>query len=59
MKPASGRPLCPSMSIPDQWGVTAGDETLKQIRGETTDDEITELMKRARKTVNKTSVGMV
>ena len=23
IKPASGRPLCSSMSTPDQWGVTA------------------------------------
>lgn len=28
--PASGRPTCPSMSKPDEWGMTAGDELLKQ-----------------------------
>jgi len=30
LKPASGRPFCPSMSKPDAWGVTAGDAKLKQ-----------------------------
>jgi len=30
LKPASGRPLCPSLSKPDQWGVTQGDEELVQ-----------------------------
>merc|ERR1712037_449112 len=26
MKPAGGRPFCPAMSEPDNWGVTAGDK---------------------------------
>jgi len=30
LKPASGRPLCPSMSNPDAWGVTAGHKHLIQ-----------------------------
>merc|ERR1719190_324277 len=30
IQPSSGRPLSSSMSIPDRWGVTAGDEALKQ-----------------------------
>jgi betaine-homocysteine S-methyltransferase len=30
IKPSSGRPLSSSMSMPDAWGVTAGDEALKQ-----------------------------
>ena len=29
-RPASGRPCCPSMSQPDEWNVTAGDEQLIQ-----------------------------
>merc|ERR1711971_1246345 len=30
MKPASGRPFCPAMSCPDNWGVTKGDAILVQ-----------------------------
>jgi len=30
MKPATGRPYCPSKSVPDNWGVTQGDASLKQ-----------------------------
>jgi len=30
LKPASGRPSCPSLSKPDQWGVTQGDDELQQ-----------------------------
>jgi len=30
MKPATGRPYCPSKSVPDNWGVTQGDSSLKQ-----------------------------
>eukprot|EP00164_Ancoracysta_twista_P000374 GFYU01000512.1.p2 GENE.GFYU01000512.1~~GFYU01000512.1.p2 ORF type:complete len:434 (-),score=143.41 GFYU01000512.1:111-1301(-) len=39
-KPASGRPYNASMCQPDQWGVTAGDEVLKQHAEATTDAEI-------------------
>ncbi|TKS77920.1 Betaine--homocysteine S-methyltransferase 1 [Collichthys lucidus] len=30
LKPASGRPLCPSLSVPDSWGVTKGHTDLLQ-----------------------------
>jgi len=30
MKPAGGRPFCPAMAKPDNWGVTAGDKMLEQ-----------------------------
>jgi len=40
LKPASGRPFCPSMSCPAQWGVTAGDKLLKQHREATTKEEM-------------------
>jgi len=45
IKPASGRPYCPSMSCPDNWGVTAGDSILKQKKEATTDAEIKALKK--------------
>jgi len=44
LKPASGRPFCPSMS-PDNWGVTAGDSILKQQAEETTAEQLREVMK--------------
>lgn len=37
--PASGRPYCPSMSRPDNWGVTAGSDLLKQHVHATTEEE--------------------
>ena len=46
LKPSSGRPMCASMSTPDQWGVVAGDDALKQNKGETTQEEITQLKQR-------------
>lgn len=36
LKPASGRPYCPSLSKPDDWGVTAGSVELAQHKEETT-----------------------
>lgn len=45
LTPASGRPFCPSMSKPDQWGVTAGDKLLQQQREHTTTEEIEKLIK--------------
>jgi len=30
LAPASGRPLCPALSTPDQWGITQGDDELCQ-----------------------------
>jgi len=44
IKPASGRPFCSSMSVPDQWGVTAGHEFLKQHTTQTTTDEIKQVV---------------
>uniref|UniRef100_T2M8L7 Betaine--homocysteine S-methyltransferase 1 n=1 Tax=Hydra vulgaris TaxID=6087 RepID=T2M8L7_HYDVU len=46
LKPASGRPFCPSCSVPDEWGVTAGDELLKQHKEATTKEELEELAKK-------------
>ncbi|XP_049778523.1 betaine--homocysteine S-methyltransferase 1-like [Schistocerca cancellata] len=43
IKPASGRPYCPSMSHPDDWGITAGNADLKQHKEATTEDEIKKL----------------
>ncbi|KAI8479601.1 hypothetical protein Bbelb_390450 [Branchiostoma belcheri] len=43
LKPASGRPFCPSCSKPDNWGVTAGDDMLKQKTEATTEEEIKQL----------------
>lgn len=36
MKPAAGRPFCPAMSCPDNWGVTKGSDELVQQTTETT-----------------------
>ncbi|XP_065188464.1 betaine--homocysteine S-methyltransferase 1-like [Sycon ciliatum] len=43
LKPASGRPTCPSTSTPDNWGVKAGDDDLKQKTAETADEELAAL----------------
>merc|ERR1719435_637429 len=43
MKPGSGRPYCPAMSKPDQWGVTKGDKELVQQKEETTEEQIKEV----------------
>lgn len=40
IKPAGGRPFCPSMSCPDAWGVTAGDKYLEQKTEATTDTDL-------------------
>ena len=48
LKPASGRPYCPSLSTPDMWGYTAGDDLLQQHVESTTQEEIEQL-----KTVKK------
>jgi len=44
LKPASGRPYCPSMSHPDNWGVTAGDKLLQQHSHATTEAEMKEVL---------------
>jgi len=43
LKPSSGRPSCASMSRPDNWGVTKGDDILKQQTDETKMEEIVSL----------------
>lgn len=43
LKPSSGRPLSSSMSKPDNWGVTAGDEILKQQKQQTSASDIEKL----------------
>merc|ERR1719445_2679193 len=45
MKPASGRPFCPSMSCPDNWGVTKGDAILVQQKEATRKEQIEEVQK--------------
>lgn len=40
LKPASGRPFCPSMSAPDCWGVTKGHPDLMQQKEATTQDQL-------------------
>ncbi|MCL4168685.1 UNVERIFIED_CONTAM: hypothetical protein GTU68_048608, partial [Idotea baltica] len=40
IQPCSGRPYSSALSVPDNWGMTAGDELLKQHAQETTDAEI-------------------
>ncbi|XP_006819776.1 betaine--homocysteine S-methyltransferase 1-like isoform X1 [Saccoglossus kowalevskii] len=40
LKPSSGRPFSASLSKPDCWGVTAGDQELIQKTSNTTDDEL-------------------
>merc|ERR1719190_146069 len=46
MKPAAGRPYCPAMSCPDNWGVTQGHDILKQQKEATTKADIEKLQKR-------------
>merc|ERR1719471_1319935 len=45
MKPASGRPFCPSMSCPDNWGATKGDAILVQQQEATRKEQIEEVQK--------------
>ncbi|XP_030625030.1 betaine--homocysteine S-methyltransferase 1 isoform X3 [Chanos chanos] len=40
IRPASGRPLCPSMSKPDSWGVTKGHSDLMQQKEATSQDQL-------------------
>jgi betaine-homocysteine S-methyltransferase len=46
LKPASGRPYSASCSTPDQWGVTAGTEELKQQKEATSAEDIKNLIAR-------------
>ncbi|WP_411026545.1 hypothetical protein, partial [Salmonella sp. s54395] len=43
LKPSSGRPFSAALSAPNAWGVTAGDQMLKQKTEETTTEEIKKL----------------
>ncbi|XP_077478656.1 betaine--homocysteine S-methyltransferase 1 [Stigmatopora argus] len=49
LKPASGRPLCPSMSTPDGWGVTKGHEYLMQQVEATSKEQLQVLFQKADK----------
>eukprot|EP00794_Sanderia_malayensis_P010090 gene10090-11120_t len=40
IRPASGRPICPSMSKPDSWGVTAGHNFLVQKKESTQKEDL-------------------
>lgn len=48
LKPASGRPLCPSLSTPDCWGVTRGDTDLMQQKEATTKEQLKQLFDRTK-----------
>ncbi|KAM8743761.1 betaine--homocysteine S-methyltransferase 1 [Acanthopagrus schlegelii] len=47
LKPASGRPLCPSMSTPDSWGVTKGHADLMQQKEATSQEQLKALFDKA------------
>lgn len=44
--PATGHPFSATLSRPDNWGVTAGDSSLKQQAKETSEEEIKQLTER-------------
>ncbi|NXF41095.1 BHMT1 methyltransferase, partial [Nyctibius bracteatus] len=46
LKPASGRPYCPSMSKPDGWGVTKGARELMQQKEATSEQQLKELFQK-------------
>ena len=49
LKPAGGREGCPCLSKPNNWGVTQGDDILKQKYGQETDEtEIQNLRQKAK-----------
>ena len=43
LKPSTGRPFSAALSKPDAWGVTKGDDILKQQTESTTEEEIAKL----------------
>lgn len=49
LKPASGRPLCPSMSSPDGWGITKGHADLMQQKEATSQEQLKALFDKANK----------
>uniref|UniRef100_A0A8D2IRG2 Hcy-binding domain-containing protein n=1 Tax=Varanus komodoensis TaxID=61221 RepID=A0A8D2IRG2_VARKO len=55
--PASGRPYCPSLSKPDNWGVTKGDAELMQQKEATTDEQLKMLFEK-QKLKSKTEFGL-
>uniref|UniRef100_UPI003AAADDCC betaine--homocysteine S-methyltransferase 1-like isoform X4 n=1 Tax=Centroberyx gerrardi TaxID=166262 RepID=UPI003AAADDCC len=48
LRPASGRPQCPSMSAPDGWGVTKGHADLMQQKEATTQDQLKVLFEKSK-----------
>jgi len=48
LKPASGRPTCPSMSTPDGWGVTQGHTDLTQQKEATSQHQLKQLFDRTK-----------
>ncbi|XP_003978166.1 betaine--homocysteine S-methyltransferase 1 [Takifugu rubripes] len=49
LKPASGRPFCPSLSEPDSWGITKGHADLMQKKEATSQEEMKALFQKADK----------
>ncbi|XP_026212471.1 LOW QUALITY PROTEIN: betaine--homocysteine S-methyltransferase 1 [Anabas testudineus] len=49
LKPASGRPFCPSMATPDGWGVTKGHADLMQQKEATSEEQLKALFDKASK----------
>lgn len=47
LKPASGRPFCPSMATPDRWGVTKGHADLMQQKEATSKEQLEALFDKA------------
>uniref|UniRef100_UPI003AB02E2E betaine--homocysteine S-methyltransferase 1-like isoform X1 n=1 Tax=Centroberyx gerrardi TaxID=166262 RepID=UPI003AB02E2E len=47
LKPASGRPFCPSMSTPDGWGITKGHADLMQQKEATSQHQLKALFAKA------------
>ena len=43
LNPSTGRPFSAALSKPDAWGVTKGDDILKQQTESTTEEEIAKL----------------
>ncbi|XP_020908218.1 betaine--homocysteine S-methyltransferase 1 [Exaiptasia diaphana] len=48
LNPSSGRPFSSSMSMPDGWGITAGDSLLIQHTEGTTDNEMKQVFSKAK-----------
>lgn len=47
LKPASGRPFCPSLSKPDSWGISKGHADLMQKKKATSQEEMKALFQKA------------